>query len=76
QVVRFEDMCREPRATLGAVLAHCRLQAADSWLDERAAAIRFPAYYRARFDQNELEVIERHTAATAARFGYSGTSTT
>jgi hypothetical protein len=73
---RFVIPVREPRATLGAVLAHCRLPAADSWLDERAAGIQFPTYYRARFDQSELEVIARHTAETAARFGYSGSNTT
>ena len=71
-VVRFEDMCREPHTTLRAVLAHCRLEAADSWIDERAAGIRFPSYYRADFAPDELEVIARHTAKTAARFGYSG----
>jgi hypothetical protein len=71
-VVRFEDLCRDPQATLRAVLAHCRLEAADSWIDERAAGIRFPSYYRADFAPEELEVIARHTAETAARFGYSG----
>jgi hypothetical protein len=70
-VVRFEDMCREPQATIRALLAHCRVEAADSWIDERAAAIRFPSYYQARFAPNEREVIEQHTAQTAARFGYS-----
>jgi hypothetical protein len=72
QVVRFEDMCREPRATIRSVLTHCRLEATDSWIDERAAGIRFPSYYRADFAPGELEVIARHTAQTAARFGYSG----
>jgi hypothetical protein len=65
-------MCREPRATIRSVLTHCRLEATDSWIDERAAGIRFPSYYRADFAPGELEVIARHTAQTAARFGYSG----
>ena len=70
-VVRFEDMCRAPRETMRRLVDHCRLQAADAWIDERAAAIRFPSYYQARFGPDELETIARHTAATAARFGYS-----
>jgi hypothetical protein len=71
-VVRFEDLCRSPRAMLERTLAHCRLDAAPGWLDERSAAIRFPSYYRPGFAPAELETIERHTAATAARFGYAG----
>ena len=73
-VVRFEDMCRDPGTTVRAVLAHCRLDAAGAWIDERAAGIRFPSYYKARFGQDELAIIERHTAETAARFGYSSIS--
>ena len=73
-VVRFEDMCRAPHDTIRAVLAHCRLQAADDWIDQRAAAIRFPTYYQARFAKSELEVIERHTTEVAERFGYAGAS--
>jgi hypothetical protein len=68
--VRYEDLCRDPQATLRAVLGHCRLEAAGGWIEERAAAIRFPSYYRADFGPDELEVIARHTAETAARFGY------
>jgi hypothetical protein len=70
-VVRFEDMCQAPRETIREVLAHCQLQAEDSWIEARAAAIRFPSYYQARFAQGELDTIARHTAETAARFGYS-----
>ena len=69
-VVRFEDMCRDPGATIRAVPAHCRLEAADAWIDERAAGIRFPSYYQADFAPGELEVVAQHTAQTAARFGY------
>ena len=73
-IVRFEELCRSPREVLDRTLAHCRLDASPAWLAERSAAIRFPSYYKPRFAPAEIETIERHTAATAARFGYSGSS--
>jgi Sulfotransferase family len=69
-LVRFEEMCREPRETLQRALAHCRLDAPPAWLEDKAAVIRFPSYYRPRFTADELAIIERHTAETALRFGY------
>jgi hypothetical protein len=69
-VVRFEDMCRAPLETLRAALAHCQLEATPAWLEERAAVIRFPSYYRPRFTSDDLATIERHTADVARRFGY------
>ena len=73
-VVRFEELCRSPRAMLDRTLAHCRLDATPAWLEQRSAAIRFPSYYQPGFAAAELATIERHTADTAARFGYPGTS--
>ncbi|HEX2478698.1 MAG TPA: sulfotransferase [Geminicoccaceae bacterium] len=73
-VVRFEELCRSPRAVLDRTLAHCRLDATPAWLEQRSAAIRFPSYYQPGFAAAELATIERHTADTAARFGYPGPS--
>ena len=69
-VVRFEDMCRAPQETLQRALTHCHLAAPPAWLADKAALIRFPSYYRPRFTADQLATIERHTAATARRFGY------
>ncbi len=69
-VVRYEDLCREPRATLAALFAHCRLGDADEQIARMAETIRFPSYYDPRFDAEELATIARHTEATARRFGY------
>jgi Sulfotransferase family len=74
QVIRFEDMCKAPQERFRKILAHCRLEANDAWIAERTATIRFPSYYQARFTPDELETIARHTAETAARFGYVSTS--
>jgi Sulfotransferase family len=69
-VVRFEDMCRAPHEILRRALAHCRLDAPSSWLEDQAEVIRFPSYYRPRFTEGDLVTIERHTADVARRFGY------
>jgi hypothetical protein len=73
-VVRFEELCRSPYEMLSGTLAHCRLDAAPAWLDQKSAAIHFPSYYKPRFAPAELETIERHAGETAARFGYPGSS--
>jgi hypothetical protein len=70
-LVAFEELCREPNAILRAVLDHCRLPATDGFVDEQAGRIRFPSYYRPAFSDDELALIERCTATTAARFGYA-----
>jgi Sulfotransferase family len=73
-VVRFEELCRSPYEVLERTLAHCRLEAPPTWLEQRSAAIHFPSYYKPRFAPAELENIERHTADTAVRFGYAASS--
>ncbi len=69
-VVRYEDLCRTPRETLSAVLSHCGLVADDSFLAQAAERIHFPGYYKPKFSDAELAVIERETAAAAHKFGY------
>ena len=71
-VVRYEDLCRSPRDVLRAVLEHCRLPGADDLVERAAAGVRFPSYYAPGFTPDELDLIDRHTRATAARFGYAG----
>jgi hypothetical protein len=69
-VVRYEDLCQTPRETLAAVLSHCGLAADDGFLAQAAERIHFPGYYKPKFNDAELAVIERETAATARKFGY------
>ena len=69
-VVLYEDLCREPQGTLGAVLDHCQLIAGTDALAQLAGELHSPTYYQPRFDPADLAVIDRHTAATAARLGY------
>jgi hypothetical protein len=68
-VVRYEDLCRAPQATLAAVLEHCRLALAEDDLAGLAGMLHFPTYYEPRFAPDELALIDRHTRASALRLG-------
>lgn len=70
RVVRFEDLCEAPRATLAAMFAHCELEQSQDVIRQAATAIRYPGYYEPTFRAADLDLIERFTRATAARFGY------
>ncbi|MDX8491502.1 sulfotransferase [Mesorhizobium sp. VK22B] len=68
-VVRYEDLCSDPAATLSTILDHCELD--DCGLARAAqATVSFPAYYEPSFTQAERNEIRRRTAAVAGRFGY------
>jgi hypothetical protein len=68
-VVRYEDLCAEPAATLAALLAHCGLTHDD--LPEFAQArVSAPDYYEPTFTAAERAAIRSRTAAVAERFGY------
>ncbi|MCO6441934.1 MAG: sulfotransferase [Nitrococcus mobilis] len=68
-VVRYEDLCRMPRETLRKLFEHCRLAPSAELLERAEQRIHFPNYYKPQFTEREHELIERYTAATAARFG-------
>lgn len=69
-LVRYEDFCAAPAATLGRILEHCEL--APEGLPEAAAArVRAPDYYRPAFSAAEEAEIRRITGTVAQRLGYS-----
>ena len=70
RIVRYEDLCASPRATLQAVLDHCALPARESFLDDAADRLHQPTYYRPRFSPADLAIIAEETAEAAGRFGY------
>jgi hypothetical protein len=70
QVVRFEDLCAAPAATLLAVLGHCALPEAEQVSARFAPAVRRPDYYEVSFSGAELAVIREETAVTASQWGY------
>jgi len=69
-IVRYEDLCRAPEASVRALFAHCELALSEPALAQLAGMLRFPSYYQPRFSAAELALIERHTGAVAARLGY------
>lgn len=71
-LVRFEELCDKPAATLHAVSRHCCLELQDAAVDDFAAGVRYPTYYRGGFTAGELQAIQEETAAVAGRLGYNG----
>ncbi|MES1925881.1 sulfotransferase [Salinisphaera sp. T31B1] len=69
-IVRFEDLCHDSSATLERLYSHCGLTISPAQLDEAAARLRAPGYYRPAFEDGELAMIREITAPVAARFGY------
>lgn len=70
RIVRYEDLCAQPRAALAEVLAHCDLPASPGYLSDAVKRFHQPTYYRPRFNAGELSVIVDETAGIARRFGY------
>ncbi len=71
-VVRFEELCDQPAATLCALAAHCRLSDAERIVARQAAGIRGPTTFRSSLSARDLEVTHEETAATAGVWGYDG----
>lgn len=70
-LVRYEDLCDRPEATLAAVFAHAGLRAAPEAIAAMAARLSQPTYYRPGFTPAEEEAIAEETARTRARLGYA-----
>ena len=69
-VVRFEDLCESPDATIRSILRHCGLQEHEEVVTRFAARIGYPTYYQPNLSPGEASEIERETAEIARRFGY------
>lgn len=70
QVVRYEEFCARPEATMTDILRHCDL-AAEALPEEAGRTISPPGYYQPEFTPAEYAAIRERTADTAARFGYA-----
>ncbi|WP_204352939.1 sulfotransferase family protein [Salinicola peritrichatus] len=69
-VVRYEDLCGEPRERLRQVFDHAGLEIAPDTLEQAASGLHAPTYYQPKFSDEELAMIAGITAPVAARFGY------
>lgn len=73
KVVRFEDLCNSPGATIDEILDHVELDAATfkSTREEFTKRLHAPDYYQTELSPEERDITRSITAATAERWGYS-----
>lgn len=69
-VVRYEDLCAEPRLRLEQVAAHVGLDFPPAALEAMAGRLSLPGYYDPGFSAAEEAVIAEETASAAAALGY------
>ena len=70
-VVRYEELCDQPAATMTAVCRHVGLPAAES--GQLAEGLSRPDYYTPRFTPEERAAIAEETEAVAGRLYQCGT---
>jgi Sulfotransferase family len=68
-VVRFEDLCATPAEMLARLREHCALDDRDL-IERWAERLHAPAYYRAKFSDEDLRIISEEAGAAARCFGY------
>jgi Sulfotransferase family len=66
-LVDYENLCQEPARVLAQVYRHCELEIAPSALQEQAARISAPSYYKSGFSDAEVGLIGAATDAARAR---------
>lgn len=69
-IVRFEDLCREPRREIERVFEHAGLDVSEELMSRLSARPRLPDYYQSGFGDDEIARIREMTGDVAARFGY------
>jgi Sulfotransferase family len=69
-LVRYEDLCDRPEATLTQAFAHAELPLEPGELAPLAARLSQPTYYDPGFTPAEEAVIAEETRAVRARLGY------
>ena len=65
-IVRYEDLCDAPTATMARLFDHCGLPASDAYSGKIAA----PTYYQPNLSTADRALIRDQTESVARRFGY------
>ncbi|MCA1779355.1 MAG: sulfotransferase [Xanthomonadaceae bacterium] len=70
--IRYEDLCRQPEASIAALILHCRLPPEPFAAIGREFAGRLsePDYYRPGFTPDESAQLRRATGPLTEHFGY------
>lgn len=73
QLVRYEELCREPEATIRKLLDHVRLDdaRAETLIAEYSNNISEPDYYEPGMSGQELEQVRSICQPAASRLGYA-----
>jgi hypothetical protein len=70
-VVRYEDVCPDPRVRLAELAAHAELSFPQEVIAAMASEISSPSYYDPGFTASEEAIIGDVTGPTARRLGYA-----
>jgi len=72
-VVRYDDLCGNPRETIAKILEHTQLSMENfsEVLEEYVGNLKKPTYYNPDFTEQDLYVIESITREVAEKFGCS-----
>jgi len=70
-LVRFEDLCNQPADIIGNMITHCDYQVEQSFIDEVAAGIHAPTYYKSKFTPEDEQIILEETAEARSKLGYN-----
>ncbi|NEZ04129.1 sulfotransferase [Wenzhouxiangella sp. XN201] len=71
-LLRYEDLCRDPEATIRQLLDHLQLDIprAEPLISDYVSRITAPDYYEPDFSDEELEQLYTITRPVASRLGY------
>jgi len=69
-VLRYEDLCAEPEATLAALFAHVELEPPAGLIEAYRGKLAAPSYYDQRLTDEEAAIVAEETAEVRRRFGY------
>ncbi|MCB1885885.1 MAG: sulfotransferase [Geminicoccaceae bacterium] len=69
-ILRYEDLCADPKARLRQALDHAGLDLEPAKIDAAAARVSPPTYYSPDFSPEDEAAIREETEGVAARYGY------
>ena len=69
-ILRYEDLCERPKATMRQMMAHCGLAVDDEVLERFAGRLQRPGYYRPDFTEAEMEAIDQEVSTSTLNFRY------
>ena len=69
-ILRYEDFCADPDASLHRIMNHAGLEASDTFIRSFATRVSAPRYYESSFSAEDKAIIAKETGEVAKQFGY------